>query len=51
MVRDEGRAQAEHLADVADAVLTVAQERDDPGPVRLGDRLQGDQEIGLGQRG
>ena len=47
MVRDERRAQPEHLPDVADAVLAVAEEGDDPGAVRLCDGLQGDQEIGI----
>ena len=36
VVRDQRRAQAEHLADVAHAVLAVAQELEDARAVRLG---------------
>ena len=36
MVRDQRRAQAEHLAHIAHAVLAVAEDLEDASPVRLG---------------
>ena len=46
VVRDEGGTQPEHLSDVADAVLPVAQQGHDPRAVRLRHGLEADEDVG-----
>jgi len=40
MVRDKGRTEPERTADIAHAVLTMAEQFDDPRPVGLGQCLE-----------
>jgi hypothetical protein len=51
VVRHEGRAQPQHLAGIADAVLPVAEEGHDPGAVGLGHGVEGGEDVGRERSG
>jgi hypothetical protein len=46
MMRDEGGAEGQGVSDVADAVLPVAEKRDDPSAGRFGYCLEAVHDLG-----